>query len=127
MTCAYAVRVAMQKYKGVESVDVSLSKGTASIKLRPGNGIRPSELWETIRKNGYTNKTARVIVRGEVSAGGDRLTVSGSGEAFALQDDPKPPGITKRFAGKTVTVHGTITPDKDLKRAVPLKVESIEP
>jgi copper chaperone CopZ len=126
MTCAYAVRVAMQRYKGVDSVEVSLSKGTASIQLHPGNGIRPAELWETIRKNGYTNKTTRVIVRGEVSAGGDQFKVSGSGEIFALQDGPKTPGQTKRFTGKTVTIHGIITPDKDLKRAVPLVAESIE-
>src|ERR1041385_4566954 len=100
MTCAYAVRVAMQKYKGVDSVDVSLSKGTAAIKLKPGNSIRPAALWETIRKNGYTNKTAVVIVRGEVSGGGDRFTVNGTGAVFALQDDPKSPGTGKRFAGK---------------------------
>jgi copper chaperone CopZ len=127
MTCAYAVRVAIQKYKGVDSVEVSLSKGMASVKLKPGNNIRPAELWETIRKNGYTNKAAHVTVRGQVSAGGDRVTVSGSGEVFALEEDSRAAGEAKRFAGKTATIHGAITPEKDLKRAVPLKVESIQP
>ena len=126
MTCAYAVRVAMQKYSGVAAVDVSLTKGLATVKLKPGNTIRPAELWETIRKNGYTNKTARVVVRGAVSSAGDRLTVEGTGEVFALEEEPKAAGEVKRFTGKVATVEGTITPDKDLKRAVPLKVTHIE-
>lgn len=36
MTCAYAVRVAMMKFPGVESADVSLNKGLATVKLKPG-------------------------------------------------------------------------------------------
>jgi copper chaperone CopZ len=125
MTCAYAVRVAMQKFPGVASVEVSLSKGSALIKLKPGNNIRPADLWETIRKNGYTNKVNQVIVRGEITNGGAQIKVSGAGEVFALEDDPKSAGASKRFAGQTVTVEGTLTPEKDLKRAVPLRVISI--
>jgi len=69
MTCAYAVRVALMKFPGVESADVSLNKGLATVKLKPGNTIRPSEFWEAIRKNGNTPKATRVTVRGEVEAG----------------------------------------------------------
>ena len=125
MTCAYAVSVAIKKFPAVESVDVSLSKGLATVKLKPGNSLRPSELWETIRKNGYTNKTARVVVRGQIMDGGSQLRVSGSSELFELQANDAAGAQAKQLAGETVTVAGTITPDKDLKRAVPLRVESI--
>ena len=47
MTCAFAVRGALKKLSGVESVDVSLNKGLASVKLKSGNTLRPEELWET--------------------------------------------------------------------------------
>ena len=70
MTCAYAVRVALMKFPGVESADVSLNKGLATLKLKPGNNIRPSEFWEAIRKNGNTAKATQVTVRGEVQGDG---------------------------------------------------------
>ena len=126
MTCAYAVRVALQKYSGVASVDVSLSKGLATVKLKPGNKIRPAELWETIRKNGHTNKPNRVFVRGEIIGNGNELKVAGTEEIFTLQEDPRVAGEVKKLAGKIVTVEGTLTPDKDLKRPVPLRVEAIQ-
>jgi copper chaperone CopZ len=72
MTCAYAVRGALKKFPGVESVDVSLNKGLATVKLKPGNTVRPQDFWETVRKNGFTPKEARVLVRGEVT-NADRL------------------------------------------------------
>src|SRR5215471_21138517 len=68
MTCAYAVRVALMKFPGVESADISLNKGLATVKLKPGNSIRPSQFWEAIRKNGNTPKATHVIVRGEVQS-----------------------------------------------------------
>src|ERR1044072_3413049 len=88
MTCAYAVRVALQKFSGVESADVSLNKGLATVKLKSGNTIRPSEFWDAIRKNGNTPKVTHVTVRGEVQADGTQLKVSGSNEVFALKAAP---------------------------------------
>ena len=36
MTCAHVVDVALKKVAGVESVEVSLNKGLATVKLKPG-------------------------------------------------------------------------------------------
>ena len=66
MTCAYAVRGALQKFSGVEKVDVSLNKGLATVTLKPGNTVRLTEVWDTVRKNGFTPKETKVVVRGEV-------------------------------------------------------------
>jgi len=49
MTCAYAVRVALMKFPGVESADVSLNKGLATVKLKPGNTIRPGRSSTLVR------------------------------------------------------------------------------
>ncbi len=127
MTCAYAVRVALMKFPGVESADVSLNKGLATVKLKPGNSIRPSEFWEAIRKNGNTPKATHVMVRGEVEAGGTQLKVSGSNEVFPLQAAPPLQQQLNAAAGKTVTIDGTLTPSKDVKAAVPLKVNAVHP
>ena len=125
MTCAYAVRVALMKFPGVESADVSLNKGLATVNLKPGNAIRPSEFWVSIRKNGNTPKTTRVLVRGEVLGSGAQLRVSGSHETFELKAGPTVIQQLKESAGKTVTVEGTLTPGKEPKTAVPLDVQAV--
>lgn len=127
MTCAYAVRVAMMKFKGVESADVSLNKGLATVKLKPGNLIKPGDLWDAIRKNGNTPKMTRVTVRGEVLAGSSQFKVSGSGETFQLKAAPTVLQQIKDAAGKMVTLDGTLTPGKDGKGAVPLEVQAVRP
>jgi copper chaperone CopZ len=127
MTCAYAVRVGIMKVPGVESADVSLNKGLATVKLKPGNTIRPVEFWELIRKNGNTPKATQVTVRGEVQAGGAQLKVIGSNEVFQLQAPAPLQQQLKASAGKTVTLDATLTPGKDVKAAVPLEVRAVRP
>src|SRR5215813_2207279 len=127
MTCAYAVRVALRKFQGVESAEVSLNKGLATVKLKPGNSIRPSDFWTAIRKNGNTPRITRATVRGEVLADGSQLKVSGSGEVFELKGAPEILQQLKAASGKTVLVDGALTPGKDVKAAVPLDVQAVRP
>ena len=127
MTCAYAVRVAIMKFPGVESADVSLNKGLATVKLKPGNSIRPGDFWVAIRKKGNTPRGTRVTVRGEILSGGAQLKVTGSGEIFELKPSPEAAQQLKAAAGKTVTIEGTLTPGKDLKAAIPLDVIAVRP
>ncbi len=130
MTCAYAVRGALQKFSGVEKVDVSLNKGLATVTLKSGNTVRLPEVWETVRKNGFTPKETKVVVRGEVLGGTKlELKVTGTNEVYGLVPDPKAPNAmdeVRRHAGKTVTVEGTFQPPKDSKTAAPLTVAGIK-
>jgi len=123
MTCAYAVRVALKKYPSVDSVDVSLNKGMASVKLKPGNNTRPQDLWGTIRKNGFTPKVTHVVVRGQ--AVGGRFQVAGSGALLEIKGDAKLVEQVNATAGKSVDIEGTMTPDKDPAKPVPLEITAI--
>jgi copper chaperone CopZ len=125
MTCAYAVRGALNKFQGVESVDVSLNKGLATVKLKPGNTVRPQEFWETVHKNGFTPKATRVLVRGMAIGGGNQLKVTGTDQILELKGDSKATDEVKRMAGKTITIDGVLTPGQDLKRSMPLEVLSV--
>jgi len=125
MTCAYAVRVALKKFPGVDAIDVSLNKGLATVKLKPGNTVRPKDMWETIRKNGFTPKETHVVVRGTIDVTGRKLKVAGTDEEFDLKGDPKVLDIAKPAAGKIVTVEGSLVPAKDVKAPVPLEVKEI--
>jgi len=121
------LRVDLDPGPGVEWADVSLNKGLATIKLKPGNNVRPNQFWEAIRKNGNTPKITRVTVRGAVLSGGAQVRVVDSGETFELKPSLETAQQIKAAAGKTVTLEGTLTPGKDLKTAVPLEVTAVRP
>jgi len=125
MTCAYAVRVALKKFPGVDSVDVSLNKGLATVKLKPGNTVRPRDMWEAIRKNGFTPKDTHVIVRGTIDGAERKVKVAGTDEEFDLRGEPKILNVPKSEAGKIVAIEGNIVPGRDLKAPVPLEVKEI--
>jgi copper chaperone CopZ len=127
MTCAFAVRGALKKFQGVESVDVSLNKGLATVKLKPGNGIRPEQFWEAVHRNGFTPKDTNVTVRGSVYAvsGKTQLNVAVTNEVFDIVAPPAIAAELNRNNGKTVTVEGLLKPPKDGKGTVPLEIRAI--
>jgi hypothetical protein len=104
------VRVALKGVNGVESVDVSLNKGLATVTLKDGNIVTMKQLQAAITRNGYSTKQSLVTAVGQLSLKDNRLLlrVSGSNEEFALS----PEGAAKRpdnsLIGKIVTAVGTM-------------------
>ena len=80
------MRVAVRKLEGVESVDVSLERGAATIALRPGNRITLPQLRQIIKNNGFTAKDATVTVIGTVVERGGKpaLSVTGTDVVWLL-------------------------------------------
>jgi copper chaperone CopZ len=127
MTCAHVVNVALKKVAGVESVEVSLNKGLATVKLKPGNTVSVPQLWEVIHEKGYTPKATVVSVRGDLAnvQGRVQLKVSGTKDIVPLVADPKNPrayGEVAQKLGQTVMIRGVMTPGKNFKSTVPLQV-----
>jgi copper chaperone CopZ len=69
------VSVAIKKLDGVESVDVSLERASADIRLKPGNAITLPQLRRIIRQAGYPTKDARVDARGTIVERNGRPTL----------------------------------------------------
>jgi copper chaperone CopZ len=131
MTCAHVVHVALKKVSGVESVEVSLNKGLATVKLNVGNAVSVPQLWEIIHQNGYTPKATAVSVRGNVTEVQGRLSlkVSETSDTLALVPGPKNAAAfdaAKAKLGQTVVVDGVMNPGKDLKAPVPLQVNQVK-
>ena len=103
------MRVSVKSVAGVESVDVSLAKGLASVKMKPGNTVTLKQLQSAITKNGFTMKDSTVTVEGTVivEAGTVQLKVSGSNEMLDLvpQGQVAPAAALN---GKSVTVTGVV-------------------
>jgi copper chaperone CopZ len=106
------VSVALKGVNGVQSVDVSLNKGLATVILKPGNLVTMEELQNAIMKNGFTTKESTVVVTGTLQSNENKLVlrVSGSNEVFNLIPDGHQANAsdTKRLSGKAVTVEGVI-------------------
>src|SRR5579884_3076127 len=120
MTCAHIVDVALKKVPGVETVDVSLNKGVATVKLKPGNTVSVTRFWELLHQKGYTPKATAVSVRGELARGPGRVQVkvSGTNDVLTLAPDPKNATAYDEAAkkvGQSVLIQGTMVPGKDLK------------
>ena len=112
----------MKAVPGVDSVEVSLNKGLASVKMKPGNATTYKQLQDAITKNGFTTKQSQVVVRGEVvqEAGAYKLKVSGSNEVYALVG-----GNPSGLVGKAVIVEGTIPETPKGKSADSIQVANI--
>jgi len=104
------VRVSLKSVSGVDSVDVSLEKGFAVVKMKPGNTTTLRQLNDAIAKNGFTMKDSTAIVVGTVASADGKVTLRVSGSNDLLQLLPQSvvtPDVT-HLVGKIVVVQGTI-------------------
>jgi copper chaperone CopZ len=122
------VSVAVKGVNGVESVNVSLNKGLATIILKPGNTVRMKQLLDAISKNGFTTKQTKVDVNGVLvsDAGGLRLKVSGTDESLTVTGDAAAMEKAYRMVGKRVVVNGTIPEIPKGKLPETLRLNSID-
>ena len=121
------MRVSLKSVSGVDSVDVSLEKGLAVVKLKPGNTATLKQLNEAIAKNGFTMKDSTATVAGTVTStdGNAMLRVSGSNDMLQLvPQSASAPNATSLF-GKAVLVEGTIPEAGKGKAPVSLRYQSI--
>ena len=58
--------VATKKLEGVESVEVSLEKSSADIKLKADNKVTLPLIRRIIRSNGYPTRDAQITARGRI-------------------------------------------------------------
>ena len=122
------MRVSLKSVSGVDSVDVSLEKGLAVVKMKPGNTTHLKQLNDSITKNGFTMKDSTAIVVGTVIStnGTAALRVTGSNEVLQLVPQSGVAGpMATSFVGKSVAVQGTIPEAAKGKTADSIRYQSI--
>jgi copper chaperone CopZ len=102
------VRVSLRSVSGVDSVDVSLEKGRAVVKMKAGNTTTLKQLNEAIAKNGFTMKDSTATVVGSVAIADGKATLRLTGSNDVLQLVPQSDATPTSLLGKTVVVEGTI-------------------
>jgi copper chaperone CopZ len=100
----------LRSVSGVDSVDVSLAKGLAVVKMKPGNTATLRQLRNAITKNGFTMKDSTATVTGMivVANGKSQLQISGSNELLTLVPESQASGDATSLRGKFVLVEGVI-------------------
>ena len=104
------MRVSLKAVPGVDTVDVSLEKGLATVHLKPGNSATLKQLQNAITKNGFTMKESKATVAGTivVANGKLQLNVSGSNDVLQLSPESQNAPNASAVQGKPVLVVGTI-------------------
>ena len=103
------MRVSLKSVSGVESADVSLEKGVAVVKMKPGNTATFKQLNEAITKNGFTMKDSTATVAGTVVTKDGKMLLRVSGSNDLLQLIPEAASASAiASVGKIVVVEGTI-------------------
>jgi copper chaperone CopZ len=101
------VRVSLKSVSGVDSVDVSLAKGLAVVRMKPGNTTTLKQLNEAITRNGFTMKDSTATVVGTVANTDGKATIRLTGSNDVLQLVPQSDATTS-LVGKMVVVEGSI-------------------
>jgi hypothetical protein len=121
------VRVSLKAVPGVDSVDVSLDKGMAAVKMKPGNAATLKQLNEAITKNGFTMKDSTATIAGTVvmTDGKAALHVSGSDELLQLSPQSASTPNAASMVGKLVVVEGMIAEAAKGKSSDSFRYQSI--
>jgi copper chaperone CopZ len=122
------VRVSLKSVSGVDSVDVSLAKGLAAVRMKPGNAATLKQLQNAITKNGFTMKDSAAILAGTVvvANGKIQLQISGSNELLGLIPESQASDDASSFRGKYVLVEGVIPEAKKGKMPDSIRYRSIK-
>ena len=116
------MRVAIRKLPGIESVDVSLERATAGIRLREGNSITLAQLRQIIKNNGFSSKEAAVTVVGKLIERGGKpaIDVTGTKIVMLIVPDAKQSDAYQRIegqlqaaSGRTIELQGTVESQLD--------------
>jgi copper chaperone CopZ len=104
------VRVSLKSVFGVDSVDVSLEKGLAVVKMKLGNTATLKQLNEAITRNGFTMKDSTAVVAGTVVAADGKaiLKISGSNDLLQLVPQSASASNAVSMVGTFVLVEGTV-------------------
>jgi len=104
------VRVSLKAVPGVETVDVSLEKGLATVHLKPGNTATLKQLQKAITKNGFTMKESKATVAGTIAVtnGKAQLNVSGSNDILQISPESQNAPNASTMQGKPVVAVGSI-------------------
>jgi copper chaperone CopZ len=111
-SCSDSLGKAFERIRGVEHVDVSMEKGTVALDLAAGNGVTVEQIWDTVKRIGFTPGDTKVTVRGDVK--GSSLRISVIDKTITIEGSAT--------EGENIELKGTVTPPPDPRTPMKLKI-----
>jgi copper chaperone CopZ len=109
-SCSDSMAKAFEKMRGVKHVEVSMNDGTVTLDLADQNRVTLEQVWDTIKRIGFTPGDTRVTVRGTVK-----------GNSFTVND--RTIGIEGNAPeGENIELKGTIAPPPDPRSPIKLRI-----
>jgi copper chaperone CopZ len=111
-SCSESLGSILKRMRGVENVDIDYKAATVRLDLAPENRIGVEQVWDAIKRVGFTPGSTKVDVRGVVSGG--RIEVREANKTYRLEG-PAPDGETE--------IKGTTEPPPDPRTPIVIRVE----
>jgi copper chaperone CopZ len=111
-SCSESLGKAFERLRGVKHVEVSIDNGTVILELADQNRLMLEQVWDAVKRIGFTPGETKVIVRGAVKA--DSLTISIIDKTIQIE------GHTAD--AESVELKGTVTPPLDPRTPVKLRI-----
>src|SRR5271168_491621 len=112
-SCSESLGSALKRLRGVENATVDFKAGTVAVELAERNRVGVEQVWDAIKRVGFTPGETKVVVRGTVS--GKKLDVPEIGKAFEIEGTAA--------EGEGVRLKGTITPPPDPRTPIRIRVD----
>jgi copper chaperone CopZ len=112
-SCSESLGKTFERLRGVKHVDVSMNDGTVTLELADQNRVTLEQVWDAIKRVGFTPGDTKVIVRGTVR--GDSLTISVIDKTIKIEGRPTD--------AENVELKGTITPPPDPRTATKIRID----
>ena len=109
-------------------MQVSLEKGLATVKFKPGNSVTLKQLQNAITKNGFTMKESKIVAAGKlIQDGGSKFQVSGSNEVLSLVAEAPAAAAPSAAGSATFVVEGIIPEPAKGKTPDTIRYRSLTP
>lgn len=109
-SCSDSLAKAFEKMRGVQRV--SMKDGSAALELAPQNHVALEQVWDTVKRIGFTPGETKVTVRGTSKAGS--FTISVIDRIIAIE------GAAPE--GENIELEGSIAPPPDPRTPVKLRL-----
>jgi copper chaperone CopZ len=110
-SCSDTLRGSLKRLRGVDDAEVDFKAGTVAVKLASQNRLGPDQIWDAIKRVGFTPGATEVRVRGSIKDG--KLEVPETGKSFEIEG---------RAAGENIELKGSTAPPPDPRTPVRIKV-----
>jgi len=110
-SCTQNLEATFKRMRSVESVDVDFKAGTIALKLAEKNRLSPEQVWDAIKRVGFTPGATEVRVRGSINNG--KLEVAEAAKTYEIEG---------KTSGENVELTGKTMPPADPRTPVRIKV-----